>query len=353
MLLALLAAPAAARDFWEEPAFPDLPLAGPAVAPGVVVYNHGNDDFKEESQAPVQPLIRLLAQDRWDMVKFSRRRAADEVHAAEDALVAEVASLRARGYRRIILAGPSRGGWLALMAATRVPVFAVIATSPGGYGTRSGGAQRSFAELRARLPAIRAERVVVVDLGGDPRVEAVGGRGAMFRTVLGAVPALVIDHPPGFTGHTAAVTGRFARVYGDCIRRFLAQGIAACDTASGPAAGEDLPLPDDARKVPAKGLLGRWVGIFPNGDARVLVVTELDADHASAIWSWAAGPIARPQRKPGFERMTCRRAGQTLTCPRPKGVAVFNAGPGRMDYSWVPANPKQPRLQLALTRPGA
>lgn len=348
----LLALPAAARDFWEEPAFRDRPLAGPGAAVGVVVYNHGNDDFKEESEAPVQPLMRLFAEEGWDVVKFARARAADDVRAAEEALVAEVAALRARGYGRIVLAGPSRGGWLALMAATRVPVFAVVATSPGGFGTRQDGARRSFAELRTRLRQIRAERVVVVDMPGDPRVEAVGGRGAMFRAALAGVPALVIDRPPGFTGHAGAVTGRFARVYGDCILRFVAQGDAGCDTASGRAAAEDVPLPAEARAVPPRGLLGRWVGIYANGDVRVLVVTDADADSARIVWAWGAGPVAKPERAPGFERLSCRRAGATLTCPRLNGTAVFNASGGGMDYAWIPAKPGQPRLTLELSRPG-
>jgi hypothetical protein len=352
VLLLLAAGPSAARDFWEEPAFADRPLRGPAAARGVIVYNHGNHDVKEESRAPVQPLMRLLAEDGWDVVKFSRRRVADDVRAAEDALVGEIAALRRRGYATIILAGPSRGGWLALMAATRVPVFAVIATAPGGFGTRGDGIARSFAELRARLPQIQAQRVVVVDMAGDPRVDRVGGRGGAFRTALTNVPAWVIDRPPGFTGHTAAMTGRFARIYGACIRRFLAMAQPECDTGSGPAAGDDLPLPADARAVPPRGLLGRWVGIHRNGDARVLVVTALGAGKAQAVWAWGAGPIARRERRPGFERLACRLTGDTLTCPRKAGLAVFRRDGTGLDYAWIPAKRGQPRLAMALRRPG-
>lgn len=352
VLVLLAATPAAGRDFWEEPAFADRSLRGPAAARGVIVYNHGNDDVKEEYRTPVQPLMRLLAEDGWDVVKFSRRRAADDVRAAEDALVAEVAALRRRGYETIILAGPSRGGWLALMAATRVPVFAVIATAPGGFGTRGDGIMRSFAELQARLPQIQAQRVVVVDMAGDPRVDRVGGRGPAFRAALAGVPAWVIDRPPGFTGHTAAMTGRFARIYGACIRRFLAMAQPDCDTTSGPAAADDLPLPPDAREVPSRGLLGRWVGIYPNGDARVLVVTALGAGKAQAVWAWGAGAIARRERAPGFERLECRLTSDTLTCPRKTGLAVFRRDGAELEYAWIPAKRGQPRLAMALKRPG-
>lgn len=350
MVLLLFAAPAVARDFWEEPAFPSYPLRGPGAARGVVVYTHGNHDTREEYKAPVQPLMRLLAEDGWDVVKFARRRAADDVHAAEDALVAEVQSLRQRGYDTIVLAGPSRGGFLALMAATRVPVFAVIATAPGGYGTRGDGAARSAAELRARLPAIRARRVVVVDMAGDPRVERVGGRGDLFRAALvgAGVPALVIDRPPGFSGHTAAMTGRFARAFGPCIRRFLAEAAASCQGYD----GDDLPLPPEARAVRSDGLLGRWVGLYRNGDARALVVTRAEGERVRAVWAWGAGPLDKPERRPGYEWLDCRLAGAILTCPRPNGVARFRKDGSRLAYAWLPERSNQARLALSLARPG-
>jgi hypothetical protein len=361
LILALLLLPGLAwarADFWEEPAFPDRPLRGPGQAVGVVVYNHGNDDFNEQYKVPVQPFVRLLAEDGWDVIKFARLRAADDVHRAEEALDGEVASLQRRGYGRIVLAGPSRGAWLALMVATRRPVFAVIATAPGGYGTKGNGPRRSFDEMRARLPRILpGTRVMIADFSGDPRVDQVGGRGAMFRRALVNVPHVVIDRPQGFPGHTAAMTGRFARVYAGCIQRFVAPAPLpenfACDTASGLAVAADLPVPPEVNGVPENGLLGRWVGIYPNGDARLLVVTQADESRMSGVWSWASGPTGKPERAPGFERLTCAVSGTAITCRRPKGIALFSRrSDNHLQYQWLPADRRQARLTMELSRPG-
>ncbi|MBC7952925.1 MAG: hypothetical protein H7Z12_14045 [Rhodospirillaceae bacterium] len=359
LLLVLLPTLAwAGPDFWEEPAFPDRPLRGPGAALGVVVYNHGNDDSNEQYKVPVQPFVRLLAEDGWDVIKFARLRAADDVHRAEEALDAEVASLQRRGYGRIVLAGPSRGGWLALMVATRRPVFAVIATAPGGYGTKGHGPRRSLDEMRARLPQILpGTRVMIADFSGDPRADSVGGRGAIFRRALAGLPHVVIDRPQGFPGHTAAMTGRFARVYGGCIQRFVAPPPLpvdfSCDTASGLAVGADLPVPPEVAQVPERGLLGRWVGIYPNGDARLLVVTEAEGSRLHAVWSWASGPTGKPERAPGFERLNCTVSGTAITCPRPKGVALFSRrADNHLQYQWVPADTRQKRLTMELSRPG-
>lgn len=358
LLLLLPGRAVAETGFWEQPAFADRPLRGPGAALGVVVYNHGNDDFNEQYKVAVQPFVRLLAEDGWDVIKFARLRAADDVHRAEEALDAEVASLQRRGYGRIVLAGPSRGGWLALMVATRRPVFAVIATAPGGYGTKRDGPRRSFDEMRARLPRILpGTRVMIADFSGDPRVDQVGGRGAMYRRALAGLPHVVIDRPQGFPGHTAGMTGRFARVYGGCIQRFVAPAPLpddfTCDTASGLAVGADLPLPADAVRVPENGVLGRWVGIYPNGDARVLVVTQADGARLNAVWSWSSGPTGKPERKPGFERLNCAVSGTAITCPRPKGVALFSrSANNRLKYQWLPADTRQKRLTMELSRPG-
>lgn len=361
LILGLCPTPTQAETgFWESPAFSDMPLRGPALAKGVVVYNHGIDDTNEQYQVPVQPYIHLLAEDGWDVVKLNRRRAVDEVSRAEDELAAEVASLERRGYRRIALAGQSRGAWLALMVATRRPIFAVIAAAPGGYGAEGNGLQRSIDDIRARLPHVfPGTRVMVMDFAGDVRADTKGGRGAIFRDALAqaGAAAIVLDKPPGFVGHTSAMTGRFARIYGNCITRFLDPAPLpenfSCDTSSGPAVAADLPLPPDALGVPARGLLGPWVGIYTNGDARILVVTQAQGNVVQVVWSWSDGPLGKKVRAPGFDRMRCSLAGHSLTCPRPKGVLVFdNRGDNHLDYQWIPSDTKVPRLSMELSRPG-
>ncbi len=325
---------ASEAGFWQEAAFQDIPLRGPSAAVGVVLYNHGTDLHNEQHKLIPPPYIRLLAQGGWDVVKLARPRAVDKVQRAENAVVSEIKLLQRRGYRRIILAGPSRGGWLGLMAATREPVFAVIAAAPGGYGVEGNGIQRSLNEMKARLPHIKpGTRVMIFDFKGDPRSDKVGGRGGLFRQLLAPFPSVIIDRPAGFTGHTSSMNGRFARVYGACIRRFvepspLPAGFS-CNTTSGAAVGDDLPLP------PQLGLKERWFGIFPNGDARMIVITQRENKTAEIVLSWGTGAVGKPQRKAGWVRLKCTREAETTSCPRAGGKATLRSGEkGKLAYVW-------------------
>jgi len=45
--------------------------------------------------------------------------------------------------------------------------------------------------------------------------------------------------------------------------------------------------------------------------------------------------------------------GETLTCPRKTGLAVFRRDRAELDYTWVPAKRGQARLAMDLRRPGA
>ncbi|MBI2236467.1 MAG: alpha/beta hydrolase [Magnetospirillum sp.] len=335
----------AIEGFWEEITYADAALAGPEKAKGVVVYSHGTGT-DESYHHPPPPWLRLLQRDGWDMVSFKRKLAYDRVWEAEEALAGEVANLKQRGYRHIVLAGQSRGAWLSLvMAARSRDVFAAIATAPGGYGDSFAGTAQSAGELSGRLKDVKNARVMIFLFEGDRREQQIwGGRGRMFEDALSNATGahLVVDRPAEFIGHTAAGSGRFARAYGECIRNFIDPAPVpaeyGCSLDRGLAAGEDVPLPTDLT-VPAgrADFVGRWVSFYESGDARVLALTEMEAGKSKGVFAWAPSPGAEKVGKAGWERIECDIGGEVLSCPRKEGTGFFRqANSTTLEYEWVP-----------------
>ena len=65
-------------------------------------------------------------------------------------------------------------------------------------------------------------RLAFVQFAADPYAGTLPGRAALIeglRPKLGGL--LVIDQPPGFTGHYGGNTTRFALSYGDCLRQIV------------------------------------------------------------------------------------------------------------------------------------
>src|SRR5260221_1036133 len=140
-----------------------------------------------------------LAAGGWDVIKLNRNpvwenswSSAGQRHVAR--VAEEVAAARRRGYRRIVVAGQSYGGAIALAAAGAIDgLWAVIATAPGtGQEMRSDRtvgdkwsqaiAQQTYEQLRDA----RRTRLVVE----FPDADGVIGikRGPAARPVLGEKP---------------------------------------------------------------------------------------------------------------------------------------------------------------------
>ncbi|MBV9835568.1 MAG: hypothetical protein JO055_14225 [Alphaproteobacteria bacterium] len=225
------ATPAEAAPLVRDPSFP---FRGPKVAAGAIIWGHGraavvNGVREDRRTAPTAPLMRALAFAGWDL--FRADRAPDKDNNTDGlALTLEgIERLRAMGYQRVVVAGQSAGGWLALSAMDKVEgLHAVIAFAPATHGnrtvrtTRRELALREFEEL-LKTRRDSATRVVVAlfsDDDYDPDTEA---RARLLRAAAKepGIPLLLIDRPRALRGHSAGTTLRMARDYGACVRDFV------------------------------------------------------------------------------------------------------------------------------------
>ena len=150
---------------------PNFHQNGAEKARGAVVWLHGAYDSTAMPPPPEPGLIPRLADRGFDVWRFNRRSGQDALAAGADALARGLNGLRRIGYRRIIVAGFSRGGWIALSALTHdAPLDAVIALSPAAHGTRPERQQQALTEWTSLWRAVRAQpaRVVLVQLRDDP-----------------------------------------------------------------------------------------------------------------------------------------------------------------------------------------
>src|SRR5260370_34310699 len=138
LLAAALTRRVGAMDaYGTEPAYESYPAKGSDKALGLVIWNHGVDGQLPQYKGPPIPAIEGLAARGWDVIKLNRNPVwenswanAGQRHVAR--VAEEVAAARKEGYRRIVVAGQSYGGAIALAAAGAIdPLWAVIATAPG------------------------------------------------------------------------------------------------------------------------------------------------------------------------------------------------------------------------------
>jgi pimeloyl-ACP methyl ester carboxylesterase len=301
-----------------DPAFTQ-PLLGPECAAGVVVWNHGRSINSEDSESPTPPYLRALRDDSWDVLRFNRPRDGDTLAASARRLGEQVANLKHKGYRKIVLVGQSFGAFLALMAAdASEDVDAVVATSPAAFGNFDefyDSWRLNATRLYPLLERIKRARVMMFYFHGDDFDP--GGRGERSRAILSArqIGFSVIDQPPFLVGHWASSTGLFLRRFGNCIRDFVdaakIEGERLCEPGWGEAPSTEMRLPDElvhprAAKHPTapgaggsapvsggpsvSGGAGRqaWYGFYPNGRELLLAIEDFRDHDLDAVY--AIGP---------------------------------------------------------------
>ena len=161
----------------ELPAAPPLtplPLftqAGPALARGALVWLHGTYD--KDAPGPPDPpeLVGRMAGRVLDVFQFLRSRGNDPLVGSGEGLARGLAALRAGGYRRIVVAGHSRGAWIALTALAHPGLAdSIVAVSVAAHGTRPERQIQARADWQALWASASAAptRVVLVQLGDDP-----------------------------------------------------------------------------------------------------------------------------------------------------------------------------------------
>jgi hypothetical protein len=216
-------------ETWNYAFVPDAHFVwhGPQAAAGVLVWAHGKAGNGTDLRAvPAPPYVRVFNDAGWDVVRFNRAPAADTTERASSWLHDGLKEVRAMGWRAVIAAGDSRGGWNDLMLLD-TPGLAdvIIAVSPAAQGSGESlelGAQTD--DLRAMLDDIPRQntRVAFVQFDHDFFIGSADTRSRMMvRLVQPKVGALLLlDRPPGFSGHGAAYSPNFAPAYGACLLAF-------------------------------------------------------------------------------------------------------------------------------------
>ncbi|MGG5809417.1 hypothetical protein [Falsiroseomonas sp. CW058] len=214
---------------WGHETLPDPRFLwwGPDRARGVLVWAHGRNARGADARGgQPQSWTRRFNNAGFDVWRFDRHPATDETRRAAEWLRADLAELRRRGYRQVVAAGQSRGGWNALMAmATPGLVDAAIAIAPAAHGEAgSPNHARQLDDLREVLGAARGAasiRLAVASFRDDPFDAAPDGRADLLREFAPRAAAfLAIDRPEGLAGHAAGATVAFNDRFGLCLYRF-------------------------------------------------------------------------------------------------------------------------------------
>ena len=216
------------RFFWVERGYCDLDMLGPDRAVGIVIWNHGISGTGPQYQVPPALMMRLLQVKGWDVIKINRNNLGEtsveaSLRRAVGRTLDEVKAQRKRGYRRVVLAGQSFGGYISLEAAeAEKDLFGVVAMAPGVVLRGGGSFGLDGAVTDRLLQGIRAERLAVVFPAADSMFGSVErGRSAVkiLRPRIG--PWLLLDETSGISGHAGATGGRFSLRYGTCLVEFL------------------------------------------------------------------------------------------------------------------------------------
>jgi dienelactone hydrolase len=325
----LASVPAAALGL--DPAFPG-PTLGPEHAKGVVVWSHGRSTNAEDSQSPSPSYLRALREDGWEVMRFNRLSASDNLDDSAKRLTEYAGDLRHQGYRQIILAGQSYGAFLSLMVAdSSVDVDAVIATAPAAYGSFDDfydSWRLNATRLYPLLEQVKHARIMVFYFHGDDFDP--GGRGEPSRRILNrrGLGYAVVDQPAHLTSHWAASSGLFLRLFGACIRDFAdadkLSGELACSPRWGMTPSAEMKLPPEfadpqppraeAAAVTSPNGSGAgpeatvaphrvrdlWYGFYPNGREVMLGIEAVHGADLSGVY--AIGPSIDEQYPAAWSR---------------------------------------------------
>ncbi|MBL8703169.1 MAG: hypothetical protein JNK67_32590 [Alphaproteobacteria bacterium] len=327
---------------------------GPRAAAGAVLWNHGGEAPLQADPAPAV-FVELLRTQGFDVFRLERRPEGDTIRASTRAVVAAARELRGRGYGRLVIAGHSAGGWIALASAAAVSGLAeaVVAMAPAAHGRVSVDperARRNRDELLEIARAIEGTRVMVFLFADDDFDPGERGPALVAQLQRRGVTHLIVDRPPGWRGHAVGLTRAFARRFGSCIVGFVVAAApvpAGCDrnpVAEVPFEFAPAPLParpaanDNTVLGP---FLGTWRGSLENGDDVQLVVEGGTADRVRGLF--ARGRSRAEARDEAFNLPQLGRYDPTLD------ALVFEMRPGQRI---VARRQDDRRLAVTVAHPG-
>lgn len=288
-----------AQDFmWSQWETTAVRQKGPEAADGLLVYFHGYGPAAADKLPIVPFFVEVARAANWDILRINRLPFVDIDSADADILAvaeAKVEEARRMGYRRVVLGGHSRGGWLALLGASLPNVDGVIGLAPASPWFRNESPDRQAAILAARLSQARVPRIAAFFFDGDPIENTSESRALMFQRVLETSGSsfLLVDRPPDLVGHNAAEHGRFTRRYRDCVVEFLR--VAALPAGAVPCAppkddyalGAEIDFPAalppvrylDGADRSLDAYVGRWQGDDQAGGYVIMQAIEIGPDH--------------------------------------------------------------------------
>jgi dienelactone hydrolase len=213
-----------ARAFGAGSPFTPCPLyaaVGPQAARGALVWLPGTYGKDQPGPPPPPDVVGQLAAPGLDVFQFLRSRGNDPLAGGGETLARGLTELRARGYRRIVIAGHSRGAWIALMAMGH-PLLAdaIVAVSPAAHGTNSARQGQARADWEALWASANAPgtSVVLVQLRDDQYDPDPNWRLDIARKAQVTLKSMFL--PPEPTGHVGAYLPAFAEHLGAAIAGF-------------------------------------------------------------------------------------------------------------------------------------
>jgi pimeloyl-ACP methyl ester carboxylesterase len=274
--------PVSVWSVWETAA---VERRGPASAAGLLLYFHGYAGLLDLTQFPMSQLfVEMATVAGWDVLRINRLPVAD-LEPDDDNILRFVADritmARQVGYKRIIVAGGSRGGWLALLAATLPGVDAAIGTAPGTGSYSTEGLEQTRDRLAQRLTGAKARRIAAFFFDGDLAEDVPERRAVVLRRALRGTRSafLIVDRPVDFYGHSAAARAGFIRRYLGCLRAFAESadppaGETQCSFPAS-AAPPRRPLDADPSLAP---FWGHWQGTDETGAYLTLRAVAIRAE---------------------------------------------------------------------------
>jgi len=335
------------RYFWLERAFCDLPSSGPERANGAIIWNHGISGTTQSWMAPAPPAFRLLQARGWDVIMLKRHHAAEGNNALSRTVqrtLDEAKALKKAGYKKVVLAGQSFGGYVTLEAIDTAPdIDAAIALAPGVRASSAAG--RLDASVTDRiLQSAKVGRLALVFPKHDSLFNYLE-RGPSANAILSrrGLPYLLVDETSDITGHGGGVTGRFALRYGPCLADFLATPTLPGTRFTCPPVGDGWPvvrevlLPAGATRPaflrdaagfppPVGELLGpRWALL---GDSLVLVgLVDSGPNRLGLLYrsTGFAGGVVDAAVKDGAVHATLSNKSTVTLKPGESGVLTWTA----------------------------
>ena len=187
------------------------------------MWLHGTPGKDQAGPPPPPDFVTREAATGLDIWAFNRPRGADPLEQGAETLAEGVQALRDSGYHRVLVAGHSRGAWLALTILTH-PGLAdgVAAFSPAAHGTQSARKAQAMTDWESLWRAVQDDGtpVVLVQLRDDPWDPDPAGRRAIANGRL-TRRLLSIFLPEAPRGHGGVYDPVFDQIFGAEIVDFL------------------------------------------------------------------------------------------------------------------------------------